>query len=116
MIGFRILLAMMITGVLCYTGLVGLSHGWDFFPVFLRDMAAISWPGQFDFDFFCFLTLCGIWVAWRHQYSPGGLVLGLVAVLGGILFLAPYLLMAHVRAKGNMQEVLLGKSRVNLQS
>ena len=34
---FRILLAIMITGILGYTGIVGVNHGWNLFPVFFGD-------------------------------------------------------------------------------
>jgi hypothetical protein len=39
-------------------------------------MAAMTWPGQFNFDFLCFLTLSGLWLAWRHHFSLGGACIG----------------------------------------
>jgi len=110
---FRILLAIMITGILGYTGIVGVNHGWNLFPVFFGDMAAMTWPGQFNFDFTCFLTLSGLWLAWRHHFSPGGLALGVLGLVGGIMVLAPYLFFASFSAKGDMKELLLGKVRAN---
>jgi hypothetical protein len=113
MSAFRILLAIMITGILVYTGIVGVNHGWNLFPIFFGDMVAMTWPGQFNFDFTCFLTLSGLWLAWRHHFSPGGLALGALGVVGGIMLLAPYLLFASFKANGDMKEILLGKVRAN---
>jgi hypothetical protein len=50
-------------------------------------------------------------VAWRHQFSAAGLGLGLVAVFGGMLFLAVYLLVAGVPARGDLRVLLLGAQR-----
>jgi hypothetical protein len=110
---FRILLAIMITGILGYTGIVGVNHGWDLFPVFFGNIAAMTWPGQFNFDFTCFLMLSGLWLAWRHHFSPGGLVLGALGVVGGIMVLAPYLLFVSFKANGDIKELLLGEVRAN---
>ena len=110
---FRMLLAMMIVGILGYTGIVIVNHGWNLFPVFFGDMAAMTWSGQFNFDFTCFLTLSGLWLAWRHHFSPMGLVLGVFGVFGGIMFLAPYLLWASFKANGDMKVVFMGKARAN---
>ena len=47
----------------------------------------MTWPGQFNFDFFGFLILSATWTAWRNQFSAPGLGLALVALFGGIPFL-----------------------------
>jgi len=39
--------------------------------------------------------------------------LGLLALFGGAFFLTAYLLIVSYQAKGNMQEVLLGKARAS---
>ena len=113
MVAFRILLAAMITGILGYTGIVGVNHGWNLFPVFFGDMAAMTWSGQFNFDFTCFLTLSGLWLDWRHHFTIGGLALGVLGFVGGIMVLAPYLLIASFKANGNMKELFIGKVRAN---
>jgi hypothetical protein len=113
MSAFRVLLAIMIIGILGYTGIVGVNHGWNLFPVFFGDLVAMNWPGQFNFDFTCFLTLSGLWLAWRHHFSPGGLALGVLGFFGGIMVLAPYLFFASFKANGDMKELLLGKVRAN---
>lgn len=74
-------------------------------------MAAMTWPGQFNLDFFCFLLLSGLWLAWRHDFSPAGLALGLVALFGGMLFLSAYLLIATGTAAGDIRKIMLGERR-----
>jgi hypothetical protein len=105
----RIILIIMFACVFGYTAMVVVNHGWNLFAVFFGDMAAITWAGQFNLDFTCFLALTGLWLAWRHHFSPGGLILGVLGFLGGIMVLAPYLLYAGVKAKGDMN-MLLGRT------
>ena len=76
MIAFRILLIVIIIGIISYTGIVGFNHGWNLLPIFFGDMSAMTWAGQFNFDFMCFLTLSGLWLAWRHHFSLSGFVHG----------------------------------------
>jgi hypothetical protein len=74
-------------------------------------MKAMTWPGQFNFDFFGFLLLSGLWVSWRNNYTPTGIVLGSVAVFGGILFLSAYLLYLPFQTKGDTKLMIMGKNR-----
>ena len=111
MTSFRILLVAMISVIVAYTGAVGMTHGWDLFPVFIGDILAMTWPGQFNVDFSCFLLFSGLWLAWRNHFTVGGLVLGLLGVVGGTMLLAPYLLYASFQAKGDMKIILLGRTR-----
>lgn len=97
-----------------YTMIVGINHGWNLLPIFFADIAAMKWPGQFNFDFMTFLSLSAIWVAWRHQFSVIGLALGIVAFFGGMMFLAPYLLYASIQVKGNVKLLLLGEARATV--
>jgi hypothetical protein len=110
---FRILLAVFIIAIISFTGVVIANHGWNLLPIFFGDIAAMTWPGQFNFDFLCFLILSGLWLAWRHHFSLGGIVLGLLGLFGGIMFLAPYLLIACFKANGDIKILLLGKVRAN---
>ncbi len=107
----RILLAVMWLILLVYTAIVIANHGWGLLAIFFSDMVKMGWPGQFNLDFMGFLILSGTWVAWRHHFSPAGLLLGLVALFGGIGFLAPYLFIVSLQAKGDAKELFLGKVR-----
>ncbi len=109
---FRGLLVVMFAAVAVYTGVTITGHGWNLLPVFFEDIGKMAWPGQFDLDFMGMLALAALWVAWRHQFSAGGLGLAVVAFLGGTPFLSVYLLAVSLQAEGGMSEILLGKSLV----
>lgn len=111
MMGLRILLVLMLIALTGYTGVVIANHGWNLLPVFFGDMEAMTWPGQFNTDFMGFLILSGLWTAWRHHFSPLGLLLGLIAVFGGMMFITVYLLIVSSTAKGDVNVVLLGARR-----
>ena len=105
----------MIVFVVCLTlySCVTISrHGLGLLPIFFGDMAAMTWPGQFNFDFFGFLLLSGIWTAWRNNFSGKGLGLGLLAVFGGMLFLSLYLLYLSYKTQGDIKAMMLGESRM----
>lgn len=108
---FRAYLLFLIIALGAYTLVVGSNHGWNLLPVFFGNIAAMDWQGQFNADFMTFLSLSALWVAWRHQFSAGGLLLGLVAFFGGMMFLAPYLIWASVQAKGSVPSLLLGTGK-----
>jgi hypothetical protein len=108
---FRALLILLWVILAGYTAIVIANHGMGLLSIFFGDMAAMGWPGQFNLDFMFLLLLSALWVAWRHQFSSAGLLLGAVAVFGGSLFLTAYLLVVIGQAKGDMKEVLLGKER-----
>lgn len=110
---FRIILALLTIAIVIITIVVGINHGWDLFSIFVGEILALTWSGQFNFDFWCFLVLSGIWVAWRNNFTPGAIVLGLVAHVGGIMFLAPYLLFLTYSCNGDMKVILLGESRTS---
>jgi hypothetical protein len=111
MTAFRAALVLLWLAVAGYTAVVVSHHGIDLVSVFLSDFRAMGWPGQFDLDFLGMLLLSGLWVAWRHDFSARGLGLGLLATVGGILFLAAYLLVLSLQANGRMKDVLLGARR-----
>jgi hypothetical protein len=111
MTALRALLIVMWVIIVGYTAVVIANHGMGLLNVFFGDMAAMGWPGQFNLDFMSLLTLSALWVAWRHQFSSAGLVLGVLAFFGGSLFLTTYLLIVSGQAKGDMKAVLLGKAR-----
>jgi uncharacterized membrane protein YhfC len=87
------------------------SEGWNLLGVFFADMVKMQWPGQFNLDFMFMLTLSGLWVAWRHQFSAAGLGLGVLAFFGGALFLSGYLFVQIWRNNGDLKVVLIGPGR-----
>ncbi len=111
MTAFRILLVSVPLVILVYTAKVIDLHGMGFIGVFFGDIARIGWPGQFNLDFLCLLGLAGLWLAWRHRFSPAGLACGVAMIFGGAPFLSVYLLVASLRAGGRMAPLLLGESR-----
>jgi hypothetical protein len=108
---FRALLIVLWLIIAGYTAIVISNHGPGLLEVFFGDMAAMGWPGQFNLDFMSLLALSGLWVAWRHRFSGAGLALGALAFVGGGLFLTAYLLVVSFQARGDINEVLLGRTR-----
>ena len=111
MTAFRALLIVLWVIIAGYTANVAANHGMGLLQVFFGDIAAMGWPGQFNLDFMCMLTLSGLWVAWRHDFSGSGIALGLLAFFFGAFFLTAYLLFVSFSAKGDMKEMLLGETR-----
>lgn len=111
MTAFRVFLVTIFVVISVYTAFVVAQHGANLFAVFFGDMALVGWAGQFNLDFMCMLMLSGLWVAWRHEFSAAGLSLAVPAFLGGATFLSVYLFIVTAQAKGDMRQVLLGKSR-----
>ena len=108
---FRLFLIICFFAIAGYTSSTIANHGFNLLPVFFGDMAEMGWPGQFNLDFMTFLGLSAIWVAWRHQFSAGGLALAVVAFFGGMFFLSAYLLFHSYRCGGDVKALLLGEDR-----
>ena len=111
MAAFRALLLAMLLVLAGYTAVVISNHGWNLLSVFFGNMTTMAWPGQFNLDFLFMLTLSAIWVAWRHKFSKCGIALGALAFFGGALFLTIYLLIAISQVHGDLNKLLLGRSR-----
>lgn len=111
MTAFRILLVSLWLALVAYTAVVIANHGMGLIPIFFGDIARMGWPGQFNLDFMCFLTLSALWTAWRGGFAPVSLALAVVAFFGGAGFLLPYLLILTLQAKGDMAAVLMGRHR-----
>jgi hypothetical protein len=109
---FRILLGIMIVWIMGLTAVVGINHGWNLIPIFFGDIISLTWPGQFNADFMCFLVLSGLWVAWRHQFSSLGWFLMPIAFFFGIMFLSIYLLVISFTTKGEIKAMLIGTERM----
>jgi hypothetical protein len=111
MTAFRIWLAVVWGCIAVYTAVVVAHHGPNLLPIFFGDMTRFGWPGQFNLDFLCMLTLSGLWVAWRHRFSAAGLALGVLALFGGAFFLSAYLLVVSFQTRGDVAALLVGNSR-----
>ena len=111
MTAFRAFLVMIFVALTLYTISVVLHFGVDIAPLFFGSIAGLDWAGQFNLDFLCFLILTALWVAWRHDFSVGGLLLGVVAINLGAIFLSAYLLIALAQVRGDLPGLLLGARR-----
>jgi multisubunit Na+/H+ antiporter MnhG subunit len=111
---FRLFLIVCLIVLTGYTAVTIGNHGWNLFPTFFADMAAMGWAGQFNLDFMMMLMLSAIWTAWRHQFSPAGLLLAVLAFNGGMLFLSIYVTWHLSRNGGDMKALLLGDARARL--
>ncbi len=79
----------------------------NLFPAFFGAIAGGGWQGQFNLDFLFMLTLSGLYVGWRHRFTPTGLALGLLAFLGGAMFLSVWLFVQSFRAR-DVRSLLVG--------
>jgi len=93
MTAIRTLLVVMLIAVVIYTIPVVINDRLSpLLPTFFGNILAMTWPGQFNFDFFSFLILSATWTAGRNQFSATGLGFALITLFGGIPFLTTYLL------------------------
>ncbi|MFK7965238.1 MAG: hypothetical protein AB8C46_14850 [Burkholderiaceae bacterium] len=105
----RVLLIVLFLSILGYTAIVVSHDGWGLLPEFIGAILEQSWQGQFNLDFSFFLLLSAIWISWRHGFSWSGYGLAGFALVGGMLFLAPYLLVILAKSQGQAASFLLGK-------
>ncbi len=75
---------------------------------FFGQIVAGGWQGQFNTDFAFMLTLSGLWVGWRHGFTPAGIGLALLAATGGALFLSIYLFVQSFRCP-DVRTLLVGR-------
>jgi hypothetical protein len=94
--------------LLVYTGLTIQREGANFISAFISNVLQVGWSGQFNLDFACYLVLSGLWVMWRNQFNSKGIVLGLAAMILGIVVFAPYVLYLLFETKGDLKRVLVG--------
>ncbi|HAI76130.1 MAG TPA: hypothetical protein DCM08_07760 [Microscillaceae bacterium] len=104
----QVLLIGQTLAVLGYTALAVQNQGWNLFPFFIGNLAALGWNGQFNLDFSCYLVLSGLWIMWRNQFKATAVAMGLAAMVLGYLLFAPYLLFLIFQAQGNLKTVLIG--------
>jgi hypothetical protein len=98
----------MALAVAILTRLAFQREGAGLFQVFIGNIRAGGWNGQFNADFTCYLVLSGLWLMWRNHFRPPAILLGLAAAILGIILFAPYLVFLLYREKGNLVKVLVG--------
>lgn len=95
--------------VLIYTFFAYKAEGADLFGVFITNIKSVSWNGQFNLDFSCYLLLSAIWIVWRNKFAPSSFFIAIAAMIIGIMIFAPYLIWLTVKEKGNFKAVLIGE-------
>lgn len=106
---FKTLLVVQTIGLLSYTFIAFQTEGATLFSVFLTNIKSLTWTGQFNLDFLSYLTLSGLWIMWRNKFSMKSILIGLLAMILGIVFFAPYLLWLLYKEKGEFKHVLIGE-------
>jgi len=112
MTAFRMLLISMFLALLGCTAVVISQQGLGLVAVFISNLQQLDWSGQFNLDFSFMLMISALWVMWRHQFSGVGVMLGLAALVGGVLFLSTYLFIQSFRLNGKVVPLLIGPQRV----
>lgn len=95
-------------GLFAYTLIVFENEGSDLFSVFIDNILSLNWSGQFNLDFLCYLSLSGLWIMWRSKFNSKAIIIGVVAMVLGIVFFAPYLIWLLFKMNGNVKRVLIG--------
>ncbi|HEY0013494.1 MAG TPA: hypothetical protein VGB79_11675 [Allosphingosinicella sp.] len=73
----------------------------------LADLAH-PWRAQLYLDLELQLLVFAAWVVWRERSRPVGVACALATMLLGALFTLAYLLVASIRAEGDVRRLLLG--------
>lgn len=106
MLLIRLLCFVIFIGLSVYTAPVLLAEP-NLFAAFFGAISGGGWQGQFNLDFAFMLSLSGLYVSWRHRFTPAGMALGLLAFLGGALFLSVWLFVQSFHAK-DVRTLLVG--------
>jgi len=105
---FKTLLVVLTIGLLTYTFITFQTEDANLLGVFLTNLKALTWSGQFNLDFLCYLTISGLWIMWRNKFSMKSILIGIMAMILGFLFFAPYLLWLMNKEKGDLKRLLVG--------
>ncbi len=105
---FKTLLVVQTIGLLAYTIIAFQTEGASLLSVALNNIKSLTWSGQFNLDFLCYLTISGIWIMWRNKFSGISILVGTIAMILGIVFFAPYLLWLMSKEKRDLKRVLVG--------
>jgi hypothetical protein len=91
-----------------YTAFAVQNEGWGFLQIAATNIETMTWSGQFALDFACYLMLSGIWIMWRNKFKAQSLILGIAAMILGIVVFAPYVMYLIGKEKGDLRKVMLG--------
>jgi protein-S-isoprenylcysteine O-methyltransferase Ste14 len=105
---FKTLLIIMTIGLMLYTFQAFKAEGANLFSIFTSNILALNWSGQFNLDFLCYLLLSGIWIMWRNKFEGSSIIVGVAAMIVGIILFAPYLLWLTNKENGDIKRVLIG--------
>ena len=105
---FKTLLIVQTLVLLSYTLVVFKIEGVNLFSIFIKNIQLYNWSGQFSLDLLCYLILSAFWIMWRNKFNLKSILLGIFAMLLGILFFAPYLLWLVNKENGDLKLVLFG--------
>ncbi|OYQ43491.1 hypothetical protein CHU92_03355 [Flavobacterium cyanobacteriorum] len=105
---FKCLLLVQTIGLFTYTLIVFEREGSDLFSVFINNILSVSWSGQFNLDFLCYLSLSGLWIMWRNKFNSKAIIVGILAMILGIIFFAPYLIFLISKENGDLKAFLIG--------
>ena len=111
MTGFRILLGAIWLAVAVVTLWAVAALGlWAAVETFFGDLSH-PWRAQFYVDLEAHLILFALWMVWRERSRGVGLACAAATMLLGALFTLPYLLVASLRAQGDVAAMLPGPAR-----
>lgn len=105
---FKTLLAVQTVVLSAYTFIAYQTEGADLFSVFIANIKSLTWSGQFNLDFLCYLTLSGLWIMWRSKFSGNSILVGVTAMILGIVFFAPFLLWLLHKENRDLKRILIG--------
>ena len=100
--------------LLCILGLtfaVVSQYGWNFVTPFVGSIFAMTWQGQFNFDFASYLLISTLWFVWRNGATTKTFLMAPFILIGGMLVFAPYLLYLSFRCEGRLDVLLIGPHR-----
>jgi hypothetical protein len=95
--------------LLVYTAFAVQNEGWGFLQIAATNVGSLTWSGQFALDFACYLMLSGIWIMWRNKFKAQSMILGIAAMILGIVVFAPFVIYLLGKEKGDLRKVILGK-------
>ncbi|EEE47319.2 hypothetical protein [Roseibium alexandrii] len=104
----RIFLVASTVGIYALTLIAIVGHGWLWPVTAIRDLVALNWRSQFNFDFVIYLVLSSCWIVWREGAGGKAYLYGFLNIFLGGMFGFPYLLLLSYRAKGDVKRILLG--------